>query len=65
MAETTITNMVMLTNPETGEVLVIDRVKKYPGIAFPGGPAASSTGIMRTAAGISRISIRRAPFPAR
>ena len=49
MAETTITNMVMLTNPETGEVLVIDRVKKYPGIAFPGGHAEKGESIYDSA----------------
>ncbi len=37
MPDFTITNMVLIENPETGEVLVQDRVKKYPGIAFPGG----------------------------
>lgn len=33
----TLTNMVMLTDPETGKVLVINRRKNYPGLAFPGG----------------------------
>ena len=27
----------MIEKPETGEVLVIERLKKYPGICFPGG----------------------------
>ena len=32
-----LTNMVMVQDPETGKVLVEKRIKKYPGIAFPGG----------------------------
>ena len=32
-----LTNMVMVEDPETGRVLVQKRVKKYCGIAFPGG----------------------------
>lgn len=32
-----ITTMVMVENKKTGEVVVIDRLKKYPGICFPGG----------------------------
>lgn len=35
MAETVLTNMTMLE--EDGKVLVIDRVKRFQGIAFPGG----------------------------
>jgi len=31
------TTMVMVENIKTDEVLVIDRLKKYPGICFPGG----------------------------
>ncbi len=31
------TNMVMITDPETGMVAVIDRVKSWRGYAFPGG----------------------------
>ena len=27
----------MVENEKTGEVVVIDRLKKYPGICFPGG----------------------------
>lgn len=34
-----ITNMVMVQNPVTGEVLVQNRVKSWCGIAFPGGHA--------------------------
>jgi len=37
MAETVITNMTMLE--VEGKVLVIDRIKKFQGIAFPGGKA--------------------------
>lgn len=32
-----LTNMVMIQDPKTGKVLVEKRIKKYPGIAFPGG----------------------------
>ena len=32
-----LTTMVMVENEKTGEVVVIDRLKKYPGICFPGG----------------------------
>ena len=32
-----LTNMVLVEDPETGKVLVQKRVKKYCGIAFPGG----------------------------
>ena len=35
MAKTVLTNMTMLE--EDGRVLVIDRVKRFQGIAFPGG----------------------------
>ena len=31
------TTMIMVYNKETDEVLVIDRLKKYPGLSFPGG----------------------------
>lgn len=37
MAETVITNMTMLE--VEGKVLVIDRIKRFQGIAFPGGKA--------------------------
>lgn len=37
MSETVITNMTMLE--VDGKVLVIDRIKKFQGIAFPGGKA--------------------------
>ncbi|MBO5274257.1 MAG: 8-oxo-dGTP diphosphatase [Clostridia bacterium] len=37
MAKWTLTNMVMITDPENGKVLIQNRVKKYPGYAFPGG----------------------------
>jgi 8-oxo-dGTP diphosphatase len=32
-----LTTMIMLQNPLTGEVLVQDRIKKWPGWSFPGG----------------------------
>ncbi len=32
-----LTTMIMVENEKTGEVVVIDRLKKYPGICFPGG----------------------------
>lgn len=37
MAKIEFTNMIMVQNPETKEVLVQDRVKYWCGIAFPGG----------------------------
>ena len=37
MAKTEITNMVMLHDPATDEVVVIDRLRSWCGIAFPGG----------------------------
>ncbi len=37
MAKLTLTNMVVIKDPETGKVLVQNRRKKYKGIAFPGG----------------------------
>jgi len=39
MAKLEITNMVMVQNINTGEVIVQDRVKNWCGIAFPGGHA--------------------------
>ena len=39
MASCEITNMVMVQNPGTGEVIVQERIKSWPGIAFPGGHA--------------------------
>ncbi len=32
-----LTTMIMIENTTAGEVVVIDRLKKYPGICFPGG----------------------------
>jgi 8-oxo-dGTP diphosphatase len=32
-----LTTMIMIENSSSGEVVVIDRLKKYPGICFPGG----------------------------
>lgn len=37
MAKFELTNMVMVEDPETGKVLVQERVKNWCGIAFPGG----------------------------
>lgn len=37
MAKLELTNMVMVQDPETGKVLVQERVKSWQGIAFPGG----------------------------
>ena len=37
MMDCELTNMVMVQDPETGKVLVQKRIKKYCGIAFPGG----------------------------
>lgn len=37
MPELEITNMVMVQNPDTGEVVVQERVKSWCGISFPGG----------------------------
>ena len=37
MAKIEFTNMIMIQNPETKEVLVQNRVKYWCGIAFPGG----------------------------
>lgn len=39
MAKLEITNMVMIQNRDTGEVVVQDRVKNWCGISFPGGHA--------------------------
>lgn len=37
MAKLEITNMVMIQNTKTGEVVVQDRIKSWCGISFPGG----------------------------
>lgn len=37
MAKLELTNMVMVQDPQTGRVLVQERVKNWCGIAFPGG----------------------------
>lgn len=49
MAKLEITNMVMVQNPLTGEVLVQDRVKSWCGIAFPGGHAENGEAIYDSA----------------
>jgi len=33
----TLTTMVMIENPATGQILVQDRLLKFKGLAFPGG----------------------------
>ena len=47
MAETVLTNMIMLE--KNGRVLVIDRIKRFPGIAFPGGKTESGESIYDSA----------------
>lgn len=47
MAKTVITNMTMLE--VEGKVLVIDRIKRFQGIAFPGGKAESGESIYDSA----------------
>lgn len=47
MAETVLTNMTMLE--VDGKVLVIDRIKKFQGIAFPGGKVESGESIYDSA----------------
>ena len=47
MSETVLTNMVMLE--ENNKVLVINRKKKYQGIAFPGGKAEKGESIYNSA----------------
>jgi len=37
MSKITLTTMVMIENPATGEVLVQDRLLSFKGLAFPGG----------------------------
>lgn len=37
MVKAELTNMVMVMNNETGEVLVQDRIKSWKGLSFPGG----------------------------
>ena len=37
MSRVTLTNMVLVEDLKNGKVLVQDRIKSYPGIAFPGG----------------------------
>ena len=37
MAKIEITNMIMVQNPDTKEVLVQNRIKYWCGISFPGG----------------------------
>ena len=39
MPKLEITNMVMVQNPQTGQVVVQQRVKSWAGISFPGGHA--------------------------
>ena len=35
--ECELTNMIMIENPETHEVLALNRVKSWTGVSFPGG----------------------------
>ena len=37
MEKIILTNMCLIENPQTNEVVVIHRVKNWKGIAFPGG----------------------------
>ena len=37
MKKVELTNMVMIEDKNSNKVVVIDRINKYPGIAFPGG----------------------------
>ncbi len=49
MPKLEITNMVMVQNPDTGEVVVQDRVKNWAGISFPGGHAENNETIYDSA----------------
>ena len=49
MPKFTLTNMVMIQDSNTGKVLVQNRIKKYPGIAFPGGKVDRSESIYDSA----------------
>ncbi len=49
MSKLEITNMVMVQNPDTGEVVVQDRIKTWPGISFPGGHAENNETIYDSA----------------
>ncbi len=49
MSKLEITNMVMVQNPDTGEVVVQERVKSWCGIAFPGGHAEANESIYDSA----------------
>lgn len=49
MGKTTLTNMVVIEDPNTGKLLVQDRVKKYIGIAFPGGKVEDNESIYDSA----------------
>lgn len=44
-----ITTMVMVVNEKTDEIIVIDRLKKYKGISFPGGHAEAGESFYETA----------------
>ena len=47
IAKTVITNMIMLESE--GKVLVIDRIKRFQGIAFPGGKVETGESIHNSA----------------
>lgn len=49
MAKLELTNMIMIQNAETGEVVVQNRIKSWPGIAFPGGHVENNESIYDSA----------------
>lgn len=49
MKDVTLTNMVMVQDPATGKVLVQRRVRRYCGLAFPGGHAEDGESIYDSA----------------
>lgn len=49
MPKIELTNMVMIVNKTTGKVLVQDRIKKWCGIAFPGGHVEDNESIYESA----------------
>ena len=49
MPEIELTNMVMVQDRQTGKVLVLERVKKWPGLSFPGGHIEGNESIVDSA----------------
>lgn len=49
IGNTEVTNMVMIHNKETNQVLVQNRIKSWTGIAFPGGHLEANESIMESA----------------